>query len=243
MNALIVYAHPESTSFTGAMTDAAARALGAAGHRVTVSDLYAERFDPVAGRHDFASVADASRFHYQAEQLHAAERGAFAPDLAREQARVAEADLLLLVFPLWWGGIPAIMKGWIDRVLAYGFAYADGKRYEHGYFLGRRALIGVTTGGPAARFVPGAYGEIDQVLHPLRRCVLEYLGLEVLPTFAAYASPRVDVAARAEYLEQWQRAALDAISDPAWQARQNERPALPHARASADLPRAWTAQR
>ena len=62
--------------------------------------------------------------------------------------------------PLWWGGLPAILKGWFDRVCAYGVTYADGKRFDKGYFVGRRAMLGLTTGGTLERFSPGgSYGE------------------------------------------------------------------------------------
>jgi len=64
VNVLIIYAHPESTSFAGALKNVAVSALTAAGHRVEVSDLYAEGFNPVAGRHDFENAADSVRFHY-----------------------------------------------------------------------------------------------------------------------------------------------------------------------------------
>src|SRR5690349_21177414 len=129
MQVLIVHAHPEPQSFNAALTAAATEALRDAGHAVTVSDLYADGFDPVAGRHDFLETANSERFHYQTEQANAAAHRSFAPDLAREQARVLAADLLILQFPLWWGAPPAILKGWLDRVLAYGIAYVDGRRF------------------------------------------------------------------------------------------------------------------
>ena len=219
MHALIVYAHPEPSSFTAAMKDAAVAKLTALGHAVDVSDLHAERFDPVPGRHDFERAADPGRFHYQTEQLHASQTNGFAADVAREQARVARAELLVFVFPIWWGGLPAILKGWFDRVMAYGFAYADGKRFDLGYFRGRRALIGLCTGGTPERFSDdGTYGDIQRVLYPVRRCMLEYVGLEVLPPFVAYAVPRVDGAARREYLEAWSARVAAAVEDPAWQS-------------------------
>jgi NAD(P)H dehydrogenase (quinone) len=220
VNALIVYAHPEPTSFSAALKDSASRALAAAGHVVEISDLYAEGFNPVAGREDFVGVADASRFHYQTEQLHASKTNGFASDLAREQARLLRADLFVFVFPLWWGGLPAILKGWFDRVCAYGVAYADGKRFDQGYFVGRRAVLGLTTGGTPERFSAGtAYGPIDDVLYSVKRCMLEYLGLEVIDPFVAYAAPRVDDAARAAYLRQWEARLTDIANDPAWHAR------------------------
>lgn len=220
MNVLIVYAHPEPTSFSAAMKDAAIAAVTAAGHRIEVSDLYGEGFNPVAGRHDFIAAADAARFHYQSEQLHASRTNGFAADLLREQERLMRADLLVFVFPLWWGGVPAIVKGWFDRVCAYGVAYADGKRFADGYFVGRRALLGVTTGGTLERFSDGgSYGPIADVLYPVRRCMLEYLGLEVVEPFVAYAAPRVDPDARAEYLRSWTARLLATAGDRDWQQR------------------------
>ena len=91
MQALIVHAHPEPTSFT-ALKDTAVRVLSAAGHRVEVSDLYGEGFNPVAGRHDFINAADPARFHYQSEQLNASQTGGFAAELV-EQDRLMRADL------------------------------------------------------------------------------------------------------------------------------------------------------
>ena len=220
MHALIVHAHPEPSSFTAALKDTAVAKLAALGHTVEVSDLYAEAFNPVAGRHDFAAPADPGRFHYQSEQLHASRTGTFADDLVREQARVARAELMVFVFPLWWGGLPAVLKGWFDRVMAYGFAYADGRRFDSGYFRPRRALMGMCTGGTAERFTDeGAYGDIQRVLYPVRHCILEYLGLEVLDPFVAYAAPRVDAAARAAYLDAWAARIAAAVDDAQWQVR------------------------
>jgi len=209
---LILYAHPEPTSFCGALKDAAVEAIAAAGHEVTVSDLYAEGFNPVAGRHDFSDVADPSRFHYQSEQMHAATGGGFAPDIAREQARFAAADLVIAVFPLWWSGIPAILKGWFDRVLAFGFAYVDGARFETGFFPDKRGLIAVTTGGTPARFSEtGVYGRIEGVLSPVQKSVFGYLGMKTLPPFVAYAAPRVEAADRARYLDDWRERVRQAL--------------------------------
>lgn len=213
MHALIVYAHPEPTSFNAALKDCAVAAIRAAGHQAEVSDLYAEQFNPIAGRHDFNTVTDPARFHYQGEQLLAAERDGFAEDIRREQQRVNRADVIILQFPLWWGGPPAILKGWFERVLAYGFAYADGRRFENGLFRGRGALMCVTTGGTPARFSSdGEYGEIDRVLWPVRRLTLEYLGLDVGEPFVCYGTPRVDDATRAEYLKQWKARVTEVLS-------------------------------
>jgi NAD(P)H dehydrogenase (quinone) len=227
VNVLIVYAHPEPASFTGALKDRAVAALSRAGHRVEVSDLYAEGFNPVAGRHDFTTTADAGRFHYQSDQELAARSNAFAADIRREQDRVARADLLVLGFPLWWGSPPAILKGWCERVLAYGFAYVDGRRFDSGLFKGRRAIFSVTTGGTPERFSDaGVYGEIERVLYPVERLLLQYMGYEVLPPFVAYAAPRVPDEERQAYLAAWEARLLDAAALPIADGRTDPRAAL-----------------
>ncbi|MBN9048807.1 MAG: NAD(P)H-dependent oxidoreductase [Rhizobiales bacterium] len=215
MNALLVYAHPEPTSFTAAMRDVAADTLRDLGYTVEVSDLYAEGFNPVAGRHDFLTVNDPARFHYQTEQGLAHVQQGFAPDLAREQARFLKADLVIWLFPIWWGGVPAILKGWFERVLAYGFAYSDGRRYDKGFFKDKKGLLCFTTGGTAERFsATGVYGTLDQVLWPTQRLILEYLGLNALPPFVAYAAPRVDDAGRKSYLDQWKTRLREISAEP-----------------------------
>jgi NAD(P)H dehydrogenase (quinone) len=202
------------------------------------------KVNPVVGRHDFTGAADRERFHYQSEQLHAARTGGFAADLIREQKRLLRADLFVFVFPLWWGGLPAILKGWFDRVCAYGVAYEDGKRFERGYFVGRRAVLALTTGGTIERFsAGGSYGEMKLVLHSVRRCILEYLGLELVEPFVAYGAPRVDAAVRAQYLQEWAARVLAAAGDSQWHGRLQ---ALAATAASNRLPmegKAWAAHR
>ncbi len=235
-NVLIVYAHPEPASFNAALKNRAVEALTEAGHRVEVSDLYAERFNPVAGRHDFTTIADGSRFHYQKEQGHAAREAGYAPDVAREQARVRDADILILQYPLWWGGPPAIVKGWCDRVLSYGFAYVDGTRFDTGLFRGRRALLSITTGGTEERFSDaGVYGEMHRVIYQVQRLTLQYLGYTVDEPFVAYAAPRVDDAQRAKYLDAF-AARVTALA-----AMPVDRSELPSPTAATDG--AWAAKR
>jgi NAD(P)H dehydrogenase (quinone) len=214
MHALIVYAHPEPTSFTGALKNTAVDALRSAGHSVDVSDLYAEGFNAVAGRHDFVEAFDSNRFHYQTEQGHAHATHGFVSEIAREQQRFLKADLVIWVYPIWWGGVPAILKGWFDRVLAYGFAYSDGRRYDTGFFPDKRGILCLTTGGTRQRFSPtDVYGSIDQVLWPVQRLMLEYLAIRALQPFVAYATPRVDQQTREGYLQTWRARLLDIAKD------------------------------
>ena len=203
-NVLIVLANPEPGSFCHALANAACGALTAAGHSVELSDLYAQGFNPVAGRHDFTTVADPERFHYQSEQAKAAREDGFSAEIAREQARVRKAGNLILIFPLWWGAAPAMLKGWLERVLAYGVAYVDGARFDTGLLRGRRAMICVTTGGTPERFSPqGVYGPIENILYPVQRLGLEYMGFVTEQPFVAYAAPRVSGEARQQMLAEF----------------------------------------
>lgn len=214
-NILIVVAHPEPTSFNHALAHAAAATLREAGHAVTLSDLAADGFRADVGPHDVLSRQNDSRFHVQAEQAHAARQGCYAPDIAAQQALVAAADNIILQFPIWWGGPPALLKGWIDRVLSYGFGYVDGRRFDTGVFKGRRAMISVTTGGTPERFsYEGVYGPIDPLLMPVRKLALEYMGFEVEDLCVAYAAARVDGAERQRYLDTVAKAALAMAAKP-----------------------------
>ncbi|SRR5579883_492574 len=187
MNVLIVYAHPEPGSFNGAMKDLAVDVLTGAGHTVQVSDLYAMRFDAAGGPDDFTERANPDRFGYQAEQA----AGHFVPELKAEMEKLAWCDLLILQFPLWWFSLPGIMKGWIDRVFAFGFAYDRSRSYDTGIFRGKRAMLAFTTGAPAATYGPaGRNGSIDELLLHVNRGMLYFLGMEVLEPFIAYGAPR-----------------------------------------------------
>lgn len=202
MNVLILYAHPGPQSFNAALRDAAADEARSLGHDVQITDLYAEDFDPVGGPRDFVAPENADLFHYQSEQRAAALKNGFAPDIAREQDKLRWAECLILQFPIWWGGPPAIVKGWIDRVCAYGVAYADGTRFATGLFKGRRSLISVTTGGSERRFSgEGEYGAIDTVLWPIQTLFLGYMGYDLTPPHVCYSAPRIDDAGRAAQIE------------------------------------------
>jgi len=214
LNVLVVLAHPERGSFNSALCEAAVAEVERLGHRAEVSDLYAMRFAAAGGRDDFAVRRDPDHFHYQSEQLAAAHAGTFVPAIAAEQDKLRRADILILQFPLWWGGPPAILKGWIDRVCAYGVTYADGTRFDAGLFRGRRAMLSVTTGGTPHRFSDaGGYGPIDKVLWPVQHLFLAYLGYEVVAPQVCYGAARLDPIERARYLDSFRQRTRNLLAD------------------------------
>lgn len=201
MNVLIVHAHEEPKSFNGAMKDTAVGTLQASGHTVEVSDLYAMQFNPVGGKHDFTSLSDPNFFKYGVEQTKATEANTFAPEVFSEQEKLFRADLLIFQFPLWWFGLPAILKGWVDRVFAAGLTYGGGRWYSNGVFKGKRAILSLTTGGPSTIYSPrGLNGDIDSLLFPIQHGMLYFVGFDVLPPFVAYGVARSTQEQREEYL-------------------------------------------
>ena len=96
-------------------------------------------------------------------------------------------------FPLWWFGLPGILKGWVDRVLAMGRTYGGGRMYDKGVFQGKRALLSLTTGGPAASYAKGGFqGDIHAILRPIQRGILQFVGFDVLAPQITYGPIRLE---------------------------------------------------
>jgi NAD(P)H dehydrogenase (quinone) len=211
MKLFVVHAHPEPASFNGALTEGVRAFAARAGHSLAVSDLYRDGWDPVSDRRNFVVDKDARTLKLQQEELHAAEHKGFALDIAREQRRLLECDVMIWQFPLWWFGLPAILKGWVDRVFAMGFAYGGGRWYDRGPFAGKRALLSLTTGGPRGLYEPdGINGDLEQILFPIHHGMLAFTGFTVLAPHVVYSPARMSDAERAEELQRWQRE-LDAL--------------------------------
>jgi NAD(P)H dehydrogenase (quinone) len=201
--ALVVLAHPEPTSFAAALAGTAVASLAGAGWDVTLLDLYREGFDPVLTERDFTERAIPERLQPMDEQLHAAGRHTFAPDLAHHIELFTAADLLLLVSPMWWFSVPAMLKGWIDRVFANGVAYSYPEVPAWSGFLGsKRGMLVMTSSYEREQFRADRVGELGHVLHPLLYGTLAYTGMEVLEPFIAYAADSVEDEVRAGYLVQ-----------------------------------------
>jgi len=195
---LLVLAHPEPQSLNAHLAQAARAELEAQGHRVVVSDLYALGWQPVVGAADFPDRLNPAQLDIIAESGHAFKQGSLTADVRAEQVKLLEADAVVFQFPLWWFGMPAIMKGWIERVYAYGLAYGyrdEGNRYRYGdgALCGKRAMLSVTLGGPEADYSSrGINGQLDELLFPITHGVLYYPGMNVLPTYAVYDAHRLD---------------------------------------------------
>ncbi|CAI2446412.1 NAD(P)H-dependent oxidoreductase [Serratia liquefaciens] len=206
MNVLIVYAHPEPQSLNGSLKDFSVQRLEAAGHEVQVSDLYAMQWKATLDAND-STAQPGDRFNPSLDSQQAFAQGLQSKDIELEQEKLLWADTVILQFPLWWFSMPAILKGWVERVYAYGFAYGVGEhsdvrwgdRYGEGTLAGKRAMLIVTTGGWESHYAQrGINGPIDDILFPIQHGILHYPGFEVLPPFVLYRTGRVDEARFAE---------------------------------------------
>lgn len=214
--ALWVYAHPRRGSLNHQLFDAGVKALGSR-YDVATSDLYADGFNPVLREQDLGGLAvTAGNFAELAGDAYAA--GELAADIQLEQAKVAAAELLIFQFPLWWYAPPAILKGWLDRVLTQGFAFGDlnphtgmPRRYGDSGLAGRRALVVVTTGEDERSIGPrGISGDLDSLLFPLTHGALWYTGIETLDLHVIHDADALD-AARVEHETDRLRARLAGI--------------------------------
>jgi putative NADPH-quinone reductase len=162
MKVLLIYAHPEPRSLNGGLKNFAIRHLLQAGHEVQVSDLYAMRWKAGYDADDSGAPPVGEFWRPTLDSRQAFAQGTQSADIAAEQEKLLWADTVIFQFPLWWFSMPAIMKGWIDRVYAWGFAYGVGEhsdrhwgdRYGEGTFVGKRAMLIVTAGGWAEHYSP-----------------------------------------------------------------------------------------
>ena len=205
MKILIVIAHPEPKSFNAAMYRQAIQTLEKNGHEVKTSDLYGMNFNPVSERENFTTAKNPVYFSQQAEEHFASVNNGFASDILTEQDKVLWCDLMIWQFPLWWFSVPAILKGWVDKVFAMGKFYDNGRIYETGLLKGKKALLSITTGGPEKNYVSAKYGSTDQILHPIQTGILEFVGFSVLPAEINFSIERIDDEQRKEILERWSK--------------------------------------
>jgi len=200
INVLIVYAHPDPRTFGGKLKYESINILKDLGYAVQVSDLYSMNWQAVASQRDFIQHDDDPLFNLQHEQAFASRNGTFSPDILREQEKILWADYVLFQFPLWWYTMPAIMKGWVDRVLAYGFAYGEGHS-----LVGRRTMLVVTTGGPTRIYTTELRESMIDILDPIQRRILYFCGMQVLPPFAVYGANNATEGERGIYLNQYRQ--------------------------------------
>jgi NAD(P)H dehydrogenase (quinone) len=155
MQVLLVVSHPRPTSLTHAAADALAAGLRESGHGVTLADLHREGFDPVLHEPDEPD--------WNGEKT-------FSPTAEREMERIRAHDAIAMVFPLWWWSLPAMMKGWIDRVWNRGFAYGPRN------LAGKKSLMVALSADSEAGLAKRGYREAIRI--SLQVGILDYCGMK-----------------------------------------------------------------
>ena len=162
MRHLVISAHPRRHSFNRAVVEAYRAAARGLGHQVEIRDLYAGKFDPVLTIRDVGITP-----------------GRRPPrDVAREQKAIRRADVIAFVAPLWWSGLPAMLKGYLDRVFSAGFAYLIDRRGNYlPAFKNKRAVMIVTSGATSAELKSGGTLRAFETIYD---GLIEFCGIKVL---------------------------------------------------------------
>lgn len=189
MNIFIVFAHPEPNSLNGFMKDLAAKTLRDKGYEVKISDLYGMKFKAVLNQEDFSQRQNNQIFNPMMEQVNAVGTGSLSSDIKDEVEKIKWADMVIFQFPVWWTSLPAILKGWFDRVFLPGVVHniAEGKLYDTGLLKGKKAMLSFTTGATRDVYsADGPHGDLEEIFKFITHNILELTGLEVLPSFGIY---------------------------------------------------------
>ena len=204
MHVLIIHTHSEADSFVSAMKNTIATEFAKQSAEVTISDLYAMKFNPVLAPDDFGTRESPDHLNYALEQRHGFANKTIAADIQEEIDKVIKADILVFTFPLYWFSIPAILKGWIDRVFLSGPFYGGKRIYAEGGLRGKKAFVAFSLGGREHMFGPDAiHGELATgMLRHFFQGMLGYVGLQVYEPFIAYHVPYIDNALRVQMLEE-----------------------------------------
>jgi NAD(P)H dehydrogenase (quinone) len=179
---LIVVAHPLIDSVTMKLARSYALELETLGHTWAMLDLYRQGFDPVLGPNELEPSAESPS------------------DVQAAQTAVAGCNALCVVYPLWWASMPAILKGYIDRVFARGFAYQGESGTTQGLLAGRSCVLVTLSGSPLSLlYETGEWSAIQmlQDAHIFRSCgfaVLEHLHFDLVEP----PTPRATLAAHIE---------------------------------------------
>lgn len=160
---LVIYCHPNPKSLSTAYRDEVVRLTRDTHNEVIVRDLYQICFQPVLSGEDFLAF----------------QKGKIPEDIKVEQDYIRWADLITFIYPIWWTGLPAILKGYIDRVFSNGFAYAQSGTGEiEKLLIGKKVIILNNIGQPYELYEK--IGMLDSLKQTSDKGIFEFCGMEVL---------------------------------------------------------------
>ena len=203
MNILYVYAHPHLFSLNATLKQIALDFLKLKSN-VQCSDLYADKFKAIADWHDFDLAETEINSQYFLAQQTAYQKNKLSADIMVEIDKVAWADHIIFQFPLWWFSMPAILKGWFDRILVKGFAYDVGKVFNDGLLSGKSASLVVSTQSPESAYQPNGIhsATIDVFLHHIHH-TLRFVGMQIYAPFITYAAFNLDTTRKEKMVQDY----------------------------------------
>ncbi|CAI9726040.1 Hypothetical predicted protein [Octopus vulgaris] len=188
---LVVFAHEEPKSLNATLKNYAISVFKEKGYEIKESDLYAQKFDPVIRRKEVIdSSPNKDHIQYSHAIANAYAAKALPPYIQQELDKVSWADVIYFQFPIYWYSMPAMLKGWFEKVLISGFAYdqRQGKLLDNGLLKGKRTMLSFTTGASEAMFTPNGFnGDINVALWPIQYS-LRFCGLDVLKPFMVHGA-------------------------------------------------------
>ena len=192
MRHLLVLAHPNPESFCSAVAQTLKSTLESQNHSVELRDLYRPLFQPTLQLQELQSSLDD-------------------PELLAERDSILWADHLIFVFPVWWYDRPALLKGWIDRVFSYGFAYTVEQGRGRGLLAPRKASV-VATFGSAREDVESLSPEaVDWVMGAMLQGTLGYCGLEPVGRYPLFAVGKLEQNQGQELLQELASSVLASL--------------------------------
>lgn len=183
MKNLIIYAHPNAASLNHFFKNTIVATLEKSGQEIVVRDLNEINFNPVLSLED----------------MHGQRMGQVAADVKTEQDFISWADQIIFIYPIWWTGMPAIMKGYIDRVFSYGFAYRYDQGIQKGLLTGKQTIIVNSHGKSNAEYE--AMGMDKALALTSDTGIFKYCGLEIKQHFYFDQADR----ASAENISEWEK--------------------------------------
>lgn len=205
-NILIVLAHHNGeNSLNGTIFQAAKELFEEEGDNVEVSDLYAMKFNPVISKEDFLHTTK-DIVDYAEESRKGYEGNTLSPDIAAEQEKIKKADLIIIQTPIFWSGLPAILKGWFDRILSPSFAFSyDGlKILNNGLLNKKKLLLSYTTGSPETCYSPiGLLGDKEVSLWPLLYGTFHFCGFQILNPHEVHNTHSMKKETIEQMLQEW----------------------------------------
>lgn len=177
---LLVFVHPEEKSYCGQVRDALQKSFLSQGANVLVSNLYQDDFQPIDKASEFQNRANPDYLDIVSEQKYSFHNGTMSLSVKAEQDKVLKADEIIFIAPLLWQNIPAMLQGWLERVLSAGFAYDFDKKFGKAPLGGKSAQLIITTGGTIGQASKElAEKELARSLSPLKDRPFAYCGIDL----------------------------------------------------------------